>query len=193
MHLEDTHYRPTHERTSSQRLKDVMKLLGPRPIERQNMKTYIEFRVLDSLGSKFIATERYHDEHADKVPEGIKGFSDYFHSGVILPDGELLLNASVAEWRMAIFEYHGGWYITVLHGMGIRPTDFPVGPELWGSTLAGIGDDRIRSEAMGQSMKCAPSAHATYVDVLKFVHEIHRHKVYRSMSLGEKSVVEFHI
>lgn len=182
----------SYERTSSQRLKDALAILEQRhPLPRAKAKHYVEFRVMDALHSKFLAVERYVDASGDQVPTGISGFSDYFREGVILPDGEVVLASNVQDWRMSMFEYHGGWYITSLVGLGVRPTDTVLPPGLWGRTIADINDDRLRSEVMAMSMERGYPVNATYETLLAFVHEAHRQRLYRSMSTHESSIVTF--
>lgn len=184
--------RASYNRSSSIRLKEALALLPPSGMHRTDAKRYTEFRILDSLSSKILTTEHYVDDTADKAPEGIGSFGPYFRHGIILPDGEMMIGHSILDWRMSVFEYHGGWYITIINGSG-RPVDFPVVPALWGSTLADVEDQRIRSEAMAQTAVDGVQPVSSYRDLLLFVHNIHRHKTYRNLGHSEKSVVSFRV
>lgn len=183
----------SYNKTNSEKLKEALALLPARDLPRESLKPFTYFRVLDSMRGAFLAVEHYHDEYADKPSDGISTFGHYFHSGVIAPDGSVLMANSIYEWRAVIMEYHAGWYITILEGLGHRMPDFKVSPECWGSTIAGIHDDRLRSEMCRQAVAGGIRDGMTYIDLLTAAHAVHRGDALRKPHFNEPSIVRFTI
>jgi hypothetical protein len=178
-------HRPLHELTSSERLKHALKFLPPLPFDRPY---FTEFHVLDTTCSKVIVTQRMIDNIADQPAEGIRGFHLYFQNGVILPNGEVLVSNGVLGWRMAVLEYHGGWYITILNGVGSRSTHFPISAHLWAAMLGEIEDVRLRCEALDKMMRIGVTGTSMH-DYLLYVHGIHRNHTLHSPSHDKPSVI----
>ena len=176
--------RPIYELKSSERLKIALEHLPPLPFNRPY---FTEFDVLDTVTSKVVVTQWATDDFADKPAEGIGGFFPYFQHGIILPDGGILVGNNVLGWRMAVIEYHGGWFITILNGEGSRTPTFPVNAELWASMLGYIENPVMRSEALGKMVIDGVSGRS-FKDLLLFVHGIHRRTVHR-VTLNESSIV----
>lgn len=157
------------------KLREMLRMLPAQHRLLKDSSSFVHYRVLDNLHSRVLFTEYEHDEHVESPPEGIQSFNRYACSGFLLPDGTARHANNMQNWRKSIFEYHGGWYITVLEHQ-VRSAYFDMSQELVINMASGLTDARLRSEVLVNLAKVinSPNFPRSYDDYLQFVHNQHQ-------------------